>query len=62
MSVEKLTENARRFANACINTNSIDELRDALNRVPDYTDMREWDISEDEWESAIKTAISEMSN
>ncbi len=57
---EKLSAAARRFADACINMNSEDELEFALTTQPDSTDMAEWGLSEDEWKDAIAAAIAEM--
>lgn len=61
MKTELNQEKIRRFANACIDTNTVLELQEALNSAPDNTDMREWNLTEDEYEAAIKLALREMS-
>jgi len=46
------------FAEACYNTNSITELRDALQSGwIDATDCKTWGISADEWRACIAQAI-----
>lgn len=48
------------FAEACYNQNSIEELEAAINQDPDETDMREWDLSGDEWREQIEIAIAAL--
>src|SRR5271157_368027 len=50
------------FAEACYNGNTIEELEERLRRPQDYTDMREWNLSEDEWIAAIRMALKRMKN
>jgi hypothetical protein len=49
--------NMNRFAEACYDQNSIQELEAALNRAPDYTDMKEWGLTEDEYFAQLQEAI-----
>lgn len=48
------------FAEACYEMNDVDELKTSLNRSPDMSDMKQWGITEQEWENSIKLAISAL--
>ena len=48
------------FAEACYNSNSIEELEAALDFGPDYSDMQNWNISEEEYYKQIKIALGEL--
>ncbi len=48
------------FAEACYNTNSIEELQAALAAPADVTDMKQWGLSEDEYFKQIQLAIDEL--
>ncbi len=50
------------FAEACYSGDTIEELEKRLRRPPDYTDMRKWNLSEDEWIAAIRMALKWMKN
>ncbi len=52
----------RAFAEACYSGKTIEELEERLRRPPDYTDIREWNLSEDEWIAAIWMALKWMKN
>ena len=45
------------FGNACIETNSIEELTLALDGIADETDLLEWNMTSDQWVEQIKLAI-----
>ena len=47
------------FAEACYNTNTIEELEVALKQEADEADMAEWGITEQEWHEQIKMALEE---
>ncbi|MGM0783916.1 MAG: hypothetical protein ACQEUM_07375 [Pseudomonadota bacterium] len=51
-------EQARAFAEACYDTNSIPELRDASE--PDETDMEQWGITADQWREAVAAALADL--
>ena len=59
--INKLTGQCRKFAEACIDTNSIDELVRELTELicPDMTDCQTWEISTDEWAEAVKAALDD---
>ena len=48
------------FAAACYDMNSIAELEQALIDGPDSTDMKEWDLSEEEWREQVGQALAEL--
>ncbi len=48
------------FAHACVEQNSIQELKESLNGKPDQEDMKEWDLTESEWRNQIEQAIKYM--
>jgi len=48
------------FAVACHDTNSVEELKGALQGTPDKTDMDEWGIDETQWRLAIGCALGEL--
>jgi len=50
-----ITENT--FAAACYDQNSVEELQAVLANGPDANDMREWNLTADEWTAQIKLAI-----
>lgn len=45
------------FAEACYDQNSYDDLKDCKTARPDTADMREWDLSAQEWRDAQAEAI-----
>jgi len=54
-----ITENT--FAWACVEQNTINDLRDALKQdTPDQSDMDAWNIDGDEWRSEIESALHEL--
>ena len=48
------------FAAACYDMNSIAELEQALIDGPDATDMKEWNLSEEEWCEQVEAALAEL--
>lgn len=48
------------FAAACYNSNSIDELEQALIDGPDAADMANWGLSENEWRKQVERALTEL--
>jgi len=52
--------NENTFAAACYNQNSVAELREALANGADETDMRDWNLTADEWAAQIELAIAEL--
>jgi len=48
------------FAAACYDMNSIAELEQALIDGPDATDMKEWNLSEEEWREQVEAALAEL--
>jgi hypothetical protein len=50
-------ERVDRFAHACYDTNSTDELLEALKCHADATDCREWGLTPGEWEQAVRIAL-----
>lgn len=56
----EMSAQQNKFRDACYDTNTAQELREALTLPEaDATDLREWDITPDEWRDAIKDALSE---
>lgn len=51
-------EQTRAFAEACYDTNSLPELRDASE--PDETDMERWGISAEQWHEAVTAALADL--
>jgi len=45
------------FAAACFDENSVEEMEAVLSNGPDATDMREWDLTAEEWTAQIKLAL-----
>lgn len=45
------------FAAACYDQNSARELEAALRNGPDASDMREWNLTPEEWVKQIKLAL-----
>lgn len=50
-----ITENT--FAAACYDQNSVEELQAVLANGPDANDMREWNLTADEWTDQVKLAL-----
>ena len=51
-------ENKELFKEACVDTNSIDELIEGLeSRCADKPDMRTWGITATEWRDALAGAL-----
>ena len=48
------------FAEACYNMNSILELKEMYNNEADSSDMKQWNITPDEWKENIALAIEEL--
>lgn len=60
MQTEIKTNNVVSFAAACYDTNTIDELKSALQSPADETDCQQWGLTEDEWKNAVKLALKWM--
>ena len=60
--INGLDGKAKEFATACYEQNSIDELHEALLAFPegDTADMKQWDITADEWRDAIYAAKHQL--
>lgn len=59
--INKLSGNERKFAIACIEMNSVEELTEL--HTPDDADeidCKEWDISPQEWSNAVEAARLDM--
>ncbi len=52
------TERMNDFADACYSMNTRQDLVNALQGKPDQPDMAEWDLSSEQWQSAIRAAIA----
>ena len=48
------------FAEACYDTNTIQELKDSLKGPADKTDCKTWGISAGEWRRQINIALEEL--
>ena len=61
MSINELTGQTKAFAEACYDTNSIEELSmpHAVEDA-DEADMKTWGITAEEWSLAIEAARQEM--
>jgi len=57
--IEDLEGNAQAFAVAGYDCNTILELETALETGPDKTDMKEWELTSEEWFEAIQAALNE---
>jgi len=53
------TMQSNTFAEACYNTNSMQELIEALNSPADETSMKDWGLTEDQYFEQVKIAINE---
>lgn len=51
-----------KFTEACLDNNTLTELREALTGPADPFDMKDWGLTESEWRTAIQAAIEEMEN
>lgn len=60
--IHDLEGHVARFAEACFDQNSIDELRAALAGNADATDCKTWDITGHEWQLAINAALNALSD
>ena len=60
MKIDQLEGQAKEFAIACYNYNSLDELKEAASSDAGATDCRVWGINEQQWRSAIEAALSDM--
>jgi len=58
-TINQLTGQTRKFAEACYSENSLSELMQAYNESPDRTDCREWAIDGHEWLLAIEAALAQ---
>jgi len=54
--------NIDRFAAACSDMNSMDELEEALRGPADARDCQEWGLSPEDWREAIEDAIDMLEN
>ncbi|MGA9189613.1 MAG: hypothetical protein WB014_13890 [Methanosarcina sp.] len=59
---EENVDKVKDFAEACCDQNSIKELKEALAGEADETDMKTWNITEDQWRKALKVAIIAIEN
>ena len=59
---EENVEKVKDFAEACCNQNSLKELKEALAGEADETDMKTWNLTEDQWCEALEVAIIAMEN
>jgi len=55
-------EKVKDFAEACCDQNSLKELKAALAGEADETDMKTWNLTDDQWHEALKVAIIAMEN
>jgi hypothetical protein len=58
----EMVDKVKDFAEACCDQNSLKELKDALVREADETDMKTWNITEDQWREALEVAIIAIEN
>jgi len=47
------------FAEACMDMNTAQELRDALADGPDDGDCQEWGLTHEEWRTAVNEALGD---
>ncbi len=59
---EENVDEVKDFAEACCDQKSLKELKDALAREADETDMKTWGLTEAQWREAIEVAIIAMEN
>jgi len=59
---EENVDNVKDFAEACCDQKSLKELKAALAGAADETDMKTWNITEDQWRKAMKVAIIAIEN
>jgi len=59
---EENVEKVKDFTEACCNQNSLKELKEALAGEADETDMKTWNLTEDQWCEALEVAIIAMEN
>ena len=50
-------DTTRAFAEACYDTNSIEELEGS---VPDEVDMKQWGITAEQWQEAVQAACTDL--
>ena len=49
-----------KFTEACLNDNTIADLREALGGPADKFDMETWGLDESQWRAAIEEALAKM--
>ena len=54
-----MTIESNTFAEACYDMNTLKELKAALTQDADESDMKEWNLTEQEWREQIELAIAE---
>jgi hypothetical protein len=59
---EENVDKVKDFAEAFCNRNSLKELKEALTGEADETDMKTWNLTEDQWREALEVAIIAMEN
>ena len=60
MKNHQLSEQAKKFRDACVEQNSMPELRFCLDVAADKQSMSDWGLTEDEYFCAIEAAIDEL--
>jgi hypothetical protein len=53
-----MNENTARFARACYEDNTPEELAHALQTGPDSLDQFQWNLTDEEWRIAVSHALA----
>ncbi|MGB9131551.1 MAG: hypothetical protein WCB90_02920 [Methanosarcina sp.] len=59
---EENTDKVKNFAEACCDQNSVKELKEALTGKANETEMKKWNLTDDQWREALKVAIIAIEN
>lgn len=56
------TDKVKNFAEACCDQNRVKELKEALTGEANETEMKTWNLTDDQWREALKIAIIAIEN
>jgi hypothetical protein len=59
---EENVDKVKNFAEACCDQKSVKELKEALAGAADETDMKTWNLTNDQWHEALKIALIAIEN
>lgn len=59
---EENMDKVKNFAEACCDQNRVKELKEALTGEANETEMKTWNLTDDQWREALKIAIIAIEN